>query len=264
VIFDSDWNPQVRSEVDALGVITISRGCFERCCSKKTTPPDHSNLHSVPLRNRRPTLLRAPACRTPSEASPRRRCGHASRFLWKKSNTELEHTHLTYTYTHICILIYITLRPQTPSSFSTLTGTRRRAKIQQTLHWSTHIVHIYTCIYIYTYTYIYKYIYLSIYTVVIFDSDWNPQVCKETDDIRLEHTHLIYIFTYIYFLIYITLRPQTPLSFSTLTGTRRCVHIAYLYPSLSPSLYIYIRTYMYIYILIYLQIYITLRPQTPS
>jgi len=30
-------------EADAVGVITISRGCFERCCSnksnKKTTPP---------------------------------------------------------------------------------------------------------------------------------------------------------------------------------------------------------------------------------
>jgi len=31
-------------EVDALGVITISRGCFERCCSNKKTPPYHSNL----------------------------------------------------------------------------------------------------------------------------------------------------------------------------------------------------------------------------
>jgi len=26
-------------EVDALGVITISRGCFERCGSDKKTPP---------------------------------------------------------------------------------------------------------------------------------------------------------------------------------------------------------------------------------
>jgi len=26
-------------EVDALGVITISRGCFERCGSNKKTPP---------------------------------------------------------------------------------------------------------------------------------------------------------------------------------------------------------------------------------
>jgi len=33
-------------EVDAVGVITISRGCFERCCSNKTTPPYHSNLVS--------------------------------------------------------------------------------------------------------------------------------------------------------------------------------------------------------------------------
>jgi len=26
-----------------LGVVTISRGCFERGCSNKKTPPDHSN-----------------------------------------------------------------------------------------------------------------------------------------------------------------------------------------------------------------------------
>ena len=64
-----------------MGVVTISRGCFERCCSKKKTPPYHSNLSFVTLRDRRPTLLRASAYRTPSEASPRRRCGHASRFL---------------------------------------------------------------------------------------------------------------------------------------------------------------------------------------
>jgi len=29
----------IKSEVDTLGVITISRGCFERCCSNKKTPP---------------------------------------------------------------------------------------------------------------------------------------------------------------------------------------------------------------------------------
>jgi len=73
----------IKCEVDALGVITISRGCFERCCSNKKTPPNHSNLSFVTLRNRRPMRLRAPAHRTPSEASPRRRCGHASQFLWK-------------------------------------------------------------------------------------------------------------------------------------------------------------------------------------
>ena len=73
-------NPR-KGEVDALGVILISRG-FERCCSNKKTPPYHSNLSFVTLRIRRPTLLRAPAYRTPSEANPRRRCGHASRFLW--------------------------------------------------------------------------------------------------------------------------------------------------------------------------------------
>jgi len=69
-------------EVGALGVITISRGCFERCYSNKNAPQYHSNLSFVKLRNRRPTLLRAPAYRTPSEASARRRCGHASRRLY--------------------------------------------------------------------------------------------------------------------------------------------------------------------------------------
>jgi len=67
-----------KSEVDALGVRTISPGWFERCCSNQKTPPYHSNLSFVTLRNRRPTLLRAPAYRRPSEASPRRRCGHVS------------------------------------------------------------------------------------------------------------------------------------------------------------------------------------------
>jgi len=79
------WQTKVntKSEVDVLGVMTISRGYFERCCSIKKTPPYYSNLSCVALRNRRPTLLRAPAYRMPSEASPRRRCGHASRFhLW--------------------------------------------------------------------------------------------------------------------------------------------------------------------------------------
>jgi len=28
----------IKSEVGALGVINISRGCFERCCSNKKTP----------------------------------------------------------------------------------------------------------------------------------------------------------------------------------------------------------------------------------
>ena len=28
---------RLKSEVDALGVITISRGCFERCCRNKKT-----------------------------------------------------------------------------------------------------------------------------------------------------------------------------------------------------------------------------------
>ena len=34
----------LKGEVDALGVITMSRECFERCCSNKKTPPYHCNL----------------------------------------------------------------------------------------------------------------------------------------------------------------------------------------------------------------------------
>jgi len=34
-----DENESNKFEVDALGVITISRGCFERCGSNKKTPP---------------------------------------------------------------------------------------------------------------------------------------------------------------------------------------------------------------------------------
>jgi len=46
----------------------------------------------VTLRNRRPTLLRASAYRTPSEASPRRRCGHASQFLCLKRDSNSCHS----------------------------------------------------------------------------------------------------------------------------------------------------------------------------
>ena len=54
----------VKSEVDALAVITISRGCFERCCSNKKTPPCyHSVLSFVTLRNRRADA--APCARIP-------------------------------------------------------------------------------------------------------------------------------------------------------------------------------------------------------
>jgi len=74
-----------KREVDALGGTTIFRGCFERCCSNNKTLTYHSNLSCVTLRTRRPTLLRAPAYRTPSEASSRRRCGHACRFLCKRA-----------------------------------------------------------------------------------------------------------------------------------------------------------------------------------
>jgi len=34
-----DTGPSPQIEVDALGVITISRGCFERSCSKKKPRP---------------------------------------------------------------------------------------------------------------------------------------------------------------------------------------------------------------------------------
>ena len=71
-----------------MGVRTISRGCSERCCSNKNPPPYHSKLNFVALRNRRPTLLRAPVNRTPSEASPRRRCGHVSRCPVRLSNSQ--------------------------------------------------------------------------------------------------------------------------------------------------------------------------------
>jgi len=41
----------LKIEVDALGVVTISRGCFERCGSNKKTPPliapTYSNLSSL-------------------------------------------------------------------------------------------------------------------------------------------------------------------------------------------------------------------------
>jgi len=33
-----------KSEVDALGVIIISRGCFERCCSNKKTAVGSTSL----------------------------------------------------------------------------------------------------------------------------------------------------------------------------------------------------------------------------
>jgi len=85
-----EWSPAaLKREVDALGIITSSRGCFGRCCSNKKTPPYHSHLSCVTLRNRRPTLLRAPVYHTPSEACTQRRCGHASRFLFKRVRVNL-------------------------------------------------------------------------------------------------------------------------------------------------------------------------------
>ena len=43
----------IKSESDALGGIALSRGCFERCCSNKTTPLYHSNLSFSLSRSRR-------------------------------------------------------------------------------------------------------------------------------------------------------------------------------------------------------------------
>jgi len=37
-----------QSEVDAPGVITFTRGCFERCCSNKKSSPYHSNRRGYP------------------------------------------------------------------------------------------------------------------------------------------------------------------------------------------------------------------------
>jgi len=51
----------------------------------ENSPPYHSNLSFATLWTRRPTLLRASAYRTSSEASSRRRCSHASRFLCLES-----------------------------------------------------------------------------------------------------------------------------------------------------------------------------------
>jgi len=85
-----------------LGIIAISRGCFERCCSNQKTPQYHSNLGFVTLRNRRPTLLHASAYRTRPRLAfgdPRRRCGHASRFLplsfwFRQSQIQPNQSHL--------------------------------------------------------------------------------------------------------------------------------------------------------------------------
>jgi len=62
-------------------LIIILVGVLSAAAAIRNPPQYHSNLSFVTLRNRRPTLLRAPAYRTPSEASPRQRCGRASRVL---------------------------------------------------------------------------------------------------------------------------------------------------------------------------------------
>jgi len=122
---------KVQLEVEVLRVIIISRGCFERCCSNKKTPPYHSNLSFARFEpggrrcSVRPHTIRRPRLPylattvrpresasiytdggaiyrqrgsvglymecwagrvakgvNPSEATSRRRCGHASRLQY--------------------------------------------------------------------------------------------------------------------------------------------------------------------------------------
>jgi len=94
--------PTPKIENYALGVITISGGCFERSCSHKKTPPCQSNLNFVTLRTPRPTQLRVSAYRTPSEASPRRRCSHVSRDLWTRPPASLAFTR--HCYSQYCMV----------------------------------------------------------------------------------------------------------------------------------------------------------------
>jgi len=55
-----------QAEVDALGVITVSRERFERCCSNKKSPPYYSNFSFVTLQTNgrlcsvRPHTVRRP------------------------------------------------------------------------------------------------------------------------------------------------------------------------------------------------------------
>ena len=54
-----------KSEVDALGVITISRWCFERCCSNNKTPPIAPFLTLVSARETGGTLAAPPSSSRP-------------------------------------------------------------------------------------------------------------------------------------------------------------------------------------------------------
>ena len=160
-----------KSEVAAVSVITISRGCFERCCSNKKTPPYHSNLSFVTLRTRRPRLLRAPAYLTPSEASPRRRCGHASRFLWshfvRHGLLPLEVT-LGSASLYSCVVLedhtdLLTTASKWESvSWAGLVGADGDVFVVNPTY-----IYIYVCvcihIYMYSYVYIYVYIYVYVY-----------------------------------------------------------------------------------------------------
>jgi len=151
-----------------VGVITISRGCFKRCCSNKKTTPYHSNRSLVTLRNRRPTLLRGPAYHTPSEASPRRRCGHASRFLSVVHATEaFWTTRVSVDTQYLCIYTYLC--------------------VHMSICLSIHIyIYIYVCVCIHTYLYIYihiyiyvhihTYIYIYTYIYIIKDTPWTKMV----------------------------------------------------------------------------------------
>jgi len=56
-----------------LGVITISRGCFDRCCSNKKTPPYHSNPSCLEGRECRRVRVRVCECVRVRERRPQRR-----------------------------------------------------------------------------------------------------------------------------------------------------------------------------------------------
>ena len=90
-IYTDMYVTMIDHEVDAVGVIATTRGCFERCCSsKKKTPPYHSNFSFTTLGTLRPTLLRASAYRTPSEASSRPSDGAATRVGFFVYSCQLE------------------------------------------------------------------------------------------------------------------------------------------------------------------------------
>jgi len=177
-----------KSEVDALGVITISRGCFERVCSNKETPPYHSNLSFVTLRNRRPTLLRAPAYCTncgwrvnSNLTLPR---GRASRvFRWCIAvEGSLEIFSIIYTsmdriihviiYVYICIYLYIYIYACIYAYIFPMAHRRRGVTCNIFYDVYKHVynhtcnhIYVYMCVCIYIYTCIHTCIYAYIFPV---------------------------------------------------------------------------------------------------